>query len=341
VPARDAAERRSPPSAPDTVSRREEKTTVTDIDLTTETWPALPLSAWRETQQTLHLWTQIVGKVKLELTPFLNEWWNIAFAVTPRGLTTGTIPAAAGAFAIDFDFVDHTLFVRASDGRTRAMPLIPRSVAGFYAELLATLHTMGIEVAINPISVELPEPIACDVDTEHASYDPESVRRWWWITVQTERILQQYRSSFVGKSSPVNFFWGSFDLNATRFSGRPADPPAGAPRVMQQAEDQENVACGFWPGNATMAGFELGESAFYSYVYPEPEGFRATAVLPEAASFHPDLGLFLLRYDDAQRAPSPEQAVLDFFQSTYEAAATLAGWDRQALERTPPRRARR
>jgi hypothetical protein len=302
----------------------------------TETWPALPLEAWRETQETLHLWTQVAGKVKLELSPFWNEWWNVAFSVTPRGLTTGTIPAGLGAFAIDFDFVDHTLFVRASDGRTRAMPLIPRSVAGFYAELLAMVRALGIEVAINPISVELPAPIACDLDTAHASYDPESVARWWRIVVQTEQILQRYRSSFVGKSSPINFFWGSFDLSTTRFSGRPASPPAGAPRFLQLAEDQENVACGFWPGNATMSGVAVGEPAFYAYVYPEPPGFAAAPVRPAAAYYDPSLGEFLLRYDDARRADSPEQAILEFFQSTYEAAATLAAWDRTALERIPP-----
>jgi hypothetical protein len=302
----------------------------------TEAWPALPLSAWRETQETLHLWTQVVGKVKLELTPFWNEWWNIAFAVTPRGLTTGTMPTATGTLAVDFDFVDHTLFIHTSDGQTRAMPLIPRPVADFYAEFLATVRGMGVQVQINPVSVELPVPVSCDIDTEHASYDPGPVQRWWRIMVQTERILQRYRSPFVGKSSPINFFWGSFDLAATRFSGRPAVPPAGAPRFLQLSEDQENVACGFWPGNATMAGATLGEPAFYSYIYPEPAGFRDATVRPEAAAFDPTVGLFLLRYDDARRADDPEQAILEFFQSTYEAAATLADWDRLSLERTPP-----
>ncbi|MGH2559716.1 MAG: DUF5996 family protein [Thermomicrobiales bacterium] len=304
---------------------------------TTETWPPLPLEAWRETQETLHLWTQVVGKIKLELTPFLNEWWNVAFAVTPRGLTTGAIPAGDKMFAIDFDFVDHTLFVHASDGRTRSLPLIPRSVADFYAELLATVRAMGIVVAINPLPVEIPNPISCAIDTEHASYDPEPVQRWWRILVQTERILQRFRSPFVGKSSPVNFFWGSFDLTATRFSGRPAIPPAGAPRFVQLAEEQENFACGFWPGNPTMSGVALGEPAFFAYIYPEPPGFREAPVRPEAAYHDPDLGLFLLRYDDARRAASPAAAILDFFQSAYEAAATLADWDRRALERIPPK----
>lgn len=302
----------------------------------TETWPQLPLSAWRETQETLHLWTQIVGKIKLELTPFLNHWWNVAFAVTPRGLTTGTIPAGVGAFAIDFDFVDHMLFIHVSDGRTRALPLIARSVADFYAELLSTLRAMGIEVTINPVSVEIPDPISCDIDTEHASYDPEPVQRWCRIMIQTERILQRYRSPFVGKSSPVNFFWGSFDLSAPRFSGREAPPPAGAPRFLQLAEGQETFACGFWPGNASMSGVTVGEPAFYAYLYPAPPGFRDASVRPGAASYDGNLGEFLLRYEDARRAPSPDQAILDFFQSAYEAAATLAGWDRHALERAIP-----
>ena len=217
------------------------------------------------------------------------------------------------------------------------MPLIPRSVAAFYAELLEAVRALGIAVAINPVPVELPDPIPLDGDTTHASYDPEFVQRWWRIMVQIERILQRFRSPFVGKSSPINFFWGCFDLNATRFSGRPAAPPAGAPRFLQLAEDQENFACGFWPGNATMAGVTLGEPAFYAYVYPEPAGFREASVRPSSAHYDPRLGEFLLRYDDARQAPSPEQAILDFFQSTYEAAATAANWDRRSLERIPPR----
>ena len=300
-----------------------------------ETWPALPLKRWRETQETLHLWTQIAGKIKLALTPFLNEWWNVAFAVAPRGLTTGAMPAGDGAFAIDFDFVDHALFVHLSDGRTESIPLRPRPVAEFYAELMARLESLGIAVAINPVPAEIPDPIPFDIDRAHAAYDPASVERWWRIILQTEQVMQRYRSPFVGKSSPVNFWWGSFDLGATRFSGRPAQPPAGAPRFLQLAEGQENVACGFWPGNATMSGATLGEPAFFAYIYPEPAGFGEAAILPAAAAYDPALGLFLLRYDDARTAAAPEQAILDFFQSAYEAAATLAAWDRAALERTP------
>jgi hypothetical protein len=308
------------------------------MERTTKTWPALPLEEWRATQETLHRWTQVVGKVKLALTPFLNEWWNVAFAVTPRGLTTGPIPAGDGAFSLDFDFVEHILFVHSSDGRTQTLPLISRSVAAFYAEFLATLRAMGIAVTLNPRPVEFPSPIHFDLDHEHSSYDPEPVERWWRIMVQTETILQRFRTPFAGKSSPVHFFWGSFDLAASRFSGRPADPPAGAPRFVQLAETQENFACGFWPGNATMTGFELGEPAFYAYVYPAPPGFAAAAVRPDATRYDPDLGEFVLQYDDVRRAAAPDAAILDFFESTYRAATTLAGWDRRALERTPPRR---
>lgn len=303
---------------------------------TTETWPALPFDGWRESQATLHRWTQIVGKVKLELSPFLNEWWNTSLALTPRGLTTGSIPAGDAIFAVDFDFVDHELVVRAADGRTRSMPLIPRSVAAFYAEFLGMLRSMGIEVAINPVPSEIPNAISCAVDTEHDAYDSEYANRWWRIMLQTERVLQRFRSSFFGKSSPIQFFWGSFDLSHTRFSGRAATPPSDWPRFLRIAEDQENYACGFWPGNMTMSGIEYGEPAFYAYTFPEPAGFREAPIGPAAAYFDSNLGEFVLRYDDARRAESPEQAILDFLKSTYEASATLGGWDRALLERDPP-----
>ena len=307
-----------------------------------EPWPALPLDAWRETQETLHLWTQIVGKVKLELTPFLNEWWNVAFTVTPRGLTTGLMPSGTGAFAVDFDFIDHALSIRTVDGRTQSLPLIPQTVAAFYAQFMATLRAMGIDVTINPLPVELPDPIIpLDIDETHRSYDPEPVQRWWRIMVQTEKILQQFRSPFTGKSSEVNFFWGSFDLSTARFSGRPADPPKGAPRFLQIAERQENFACGFWPGNVTMSGVTLGEPAFYAYAYPEPPGFRDAAVTPAAAHYRPALGEFILTYADARDDAAPEQAIHSFFQRVYEAAADLAQWDRAGLEQIPPKGAPR
>ena len=301
-----------------------------------EHWPPLPLSQWQDTQETLHLWTQIVGKVKLKLTPFQNEWWNVAFASTPRGLTTGLIPSDAGAFAVDFDFIDHMLFIRDSTGRTESMPLVPRTVADFYAKFMETLGTMGIDVTINPVPTEIPDPIPCDIDHAHCTYDPEFVHRWWTIQLGIDLVLQRYRSTFAGKSSPVNFFWGSFDLSTTRFSGRPAPPPEGAPRFLQLAEQRENFACGFWPGNVTLSGVTLGEPALYSYIYPEPTGFSEATVRPTAARYEPGLGQFLLPYEEVRHADAPADAMLEFFQSTYRAAATLAAWDRQALEQTPP-----
>jgi hypothetical protein len=299
------------------------KTTVTAV----EDWPELPLNAWQDTLDTLHMWTQVVGKVKLELTPFLNEWWNVALTVTARGLTTGPIPAGNRIFEIDFDFIDHTLNVMTNLGEVRALPLVPRTVASLYAELMATLEALGIAVTINPIPCEVPDPIPCDVNETYASYDPEYVVRWWRILVQTELVLQRFRASFFGKSSPILFYWGSFDLGHTRFSGRPADPPAGAPRFFQIAEDQENFACGFWPGNVSAAGITFGEPAFYAYHFPAPEGFNEAPVRPDAAYFDTAMGEFILRYDDARRTASPEDAVLEFFQSSYEAAAAAANWE--------------
>ena len=298
-----------------------------------EAWPSLPFAAWQQTQATLHMWTQIVGKVKLELTPFLNEWWNVTLSVTPRGLTTGPIPAGDHTFEVDFDFVDHNMFVRSDAGAVKALPLIPRPVADFYAEFMATLSALGIEAAITTLPVEIPDPIPYDQDREHASYDADAAHRWWRVLVHTERVLQRFRSPFVGKSSPVHFFWGSFDLNHTRFSGRHASPPATWPRFMRLAEDQENYSCGFWPGNATASGLTLGEPAFYAYVFPEPPGFKAATVRPAAATYHPALGEFILPYEVARQTIAPEEAVLDFFRSTYEAAATHANWDRDTLER--------
>ena len=232
-----------------------------------------------------------------------------------------------------FDFLAHNLAIETSDGQTKALPLIPRPVADFYAEFLAALEALGIEVRMTPLPVEVPDPIACDEDRVHATYDPVSAHRWWTIQFQTEKVLQRHRSSFVGKSSPIQFFWGSFDLNHTRFSGRPAPIPQSMPRFFQLAEDQENVACGFWPGNPNYAGVTLGEPAFYTYIYPEPDGFKTAAVRPAAASYEPTFGQFILRYEDVRRAADPERELLAFFRSTYEAAATLAHWDRDALER--------
>ncbi len=298
-------------------------------------WPALPFDAWADTCDTLHLWTQIVGKVALELRPFLNEWWQVAFQLTSRGMTTGNIPSGGGMFCIDFDFVAHGLTIAASDGRRTVLPLVPRSVASFYRELMAALSALDIQVSINPRPAEIPGAISFDVDEHHASYDPVAVNRWWRIMLSTEQVLQRYRSSFVGKSSPTQFFWGSFDLSQARFSGKPAPMPQGARRFMQLAEDQENSACGFWPGNITMGGVRLGKPAFYSYIYPEPAGYREASVRPAAAAYDPQLGEFILPYDAVRQTDDPARTLLAFFQSTYEAAARLADWNRDTLERHP------
>jgi hypothetical protein len=302
---------------------------------TNENWPTLPLPDWLETLQTLHMWTQIVGKVKLALTPFVNEWWNVGFFVTPRGLTTGSIPTGDHLFSIDFDFIGHSLYIYASDGSVSTMQLTARSVADFYAEFMDTLRLMGIEVTINTRPVELPEPdpIPFDLDHEHATYDPDGVNRWWRILVQGERVLQRFRTPFYGKSSPILFYWGSFDLSHTRFSGRPTTPPSG-PRFFQIAEDQENYACGFWPGNVSAVGVTLGEPAFYAYHFPEPHGSKIAEIRPAEAKYELNMGEFIFRYEDARRSPSPEQAILDFLQSTYAAVSNLANWPREILEPT-------
>ena len=293
-----------------------------------ESWPALPLEAWRDTCQTLHLWTQIVGKVRMELSPPVNHWWHVTLYVTPRGLTTSLIPYQGGTFEVTFDFIDHHLRILTSEGTVKVLPLIPRSVAAFYREFMACLQALGIEVTINTLPSEIRNPFRCDEDEVHASYDPVYVHRFWRILVQTDTVLQRYRSPFLGKSSPVHFFWGSFDLALTVFSGRGAPERQGADRITQEAYSHEEISCGFWPGDE-----RFPTPAFYSYTYPEPPGLGTTSILPAAAFYSQELGEFFLRYDDVRSASSPEQALLEFFQSTYEAGATLGQWDREALER--------
>jgi hypothetical protein len=302
-----------------------------------EPWPKLPFDAWAETCETLHRWTQVVGKVTLALRPFLNQWWQIGFQLTPRGMTTGTIHAEHQTFSINFDFVDHALVIDTSAGRRAALPLVPRSVASFYAEVMAALETLGIAVTINPLPVEIPNALPLDQDESYAAYDLDYVSRWWQIMLQTDYVLQRYRSSFVGKSSPTLFFWGSFDLNMTRFSGRPAPLPHGAPRFVQLAENQENISCGFWPGNITMGGVTLGEPAFYSYHYPEPANYREADVQPAAAAYHPQLGEFILPYEAVRQSRDPANTLLEFFHQSYEVGAGLANWDRATLEQQPPK----
>jgi len=300
-------------------------------DAAGEIWPALPYEAWKDSLDTLHMWTQIVGKVKLELVPFLNEWWQVAFTVTARGLTTSTIPFGRRVFQVDFDFIDHRLDIHVGDGTSRSIPLLPRSVADFYQEFMAALDSLGLGVTITTNPVEVENTIPFDQDHVHASYDPPYITRWWGILLQVDRLLQRYRSPFVGKSSPVLFWWGSFDLSETRFSGRPAPKREWPARWMALGADQEQAAAGFWPGSG-----KLHEPAFFAYTYPEPPGCQEATIQPDAAIYHPDLSEFILPYDEVRMSPSPDQMILDFFQSTYEVGATLAGWDRATLERPDP-----
>jgi Family of unknown function (DUF5996) len=293
-----------------------------------ELWPALPYEAWRDTCQTLHMWTQIVGKVRMELSPFLNHWWHVTLYVTPRGLTTSAIPYHGSSFEVIFDFHEHTLFIRTSEGTTKALPLIPRSVASFYREFMDCLLALGIQVTINTLPSEVRNPIRCDEDKVHASYDPLCARRFWRILEQTATVMQRFRAPFLGKASPVHFFWGSFDLAVTLFSGRRAPEPPGADRMTRESMSHEEISCGFWPGDERFPA-----PAYYAYIYPEPPGLPAATIRPKEAFYSHDMGEFLLRYDDVRNATSPEQALLEFFQSTYEAGATLAQWDRESLER--------
>jgi len=277
------------------------------------------------------MWTQIVGKVKLELTPFLNQWWNVAFVVTARGLTTSTIPFGERMFQVDFDFIDHRLAIHVSDGSTRSMALVARSVADFYLEFMTILESLGIQVKINTHPVEVDNGIPFEDDQVHAAYDPRYASRCWRVLLEVTRLLERYRSTFVGKSSPVQFWWGSFDLATTRFSGRPAPPRAWPARWMELAADQEQAQAGFWPGND-----KFPEPAFVAYTYPEPPGCRTASIRPEAAFFHPELAEFILPYEKVRLEANPDQLILDFYRSTYEIGATLAGWDRAALERPDP-----
>jgi Family of unknown function (DUF5996) len=296
-------------------------------------WPSLPLDSWRDTHDTLHMWTQIVGKTRLALAPPENHWWHVAFYLTPRGLTTSPMPSGPRIFSADFDFLDHRLHLRTGDGAIRSVPLIPRSVADFYADYLEALDSLGLRVRLRPVPVEVQVAIPFPEDRQHASYDAAAVDRWWKLLVEADRLLKRFRGRFAGKASPVHFFWGSLDLAATRFSGRRAPPhPGHAPNcpdyVMTEAYSSECSSCGFWPG-----GGPVGEPAFYSYAYPEPPGYADRAVLPEGAGYNRDLGEFILPIEAVRNAPDPDAAVLDFCQSTYEAAADTGGWDRDALER--------
>jgi hypothetical protein len=291
-------------------------------------WPELPLDAWRDTCATIHMYTQIIGKIRLALSPMMNEWWQVPLYLTARGLTTSPIPHDRRTFEIDLDFIDHNVVVRDSDGATRALPLIARSVADFYAEVMLVLGALGLEVTINPTPSEVPDPTPFPEDRRHAAYDAAYAHRFWQILRRLDVVFKQFRARFTGKASPAHFFWGSFDLAVSRFSGRSAPPRPDADRITRVAYDEEVQSLGFWPGGQGIEG-----PALYAYMAPEPPGFGDQRVEPKEAFYSPSLREFILMYDDVRRASRPEETILAFAQSTYEAGARLAGWDRAALER--------
>jgi hypothetical protein len=294
-------------------------------------WPELKFSEWQDTLATLHMWTQVVGKIRLEQTPLVNHWWNVPLYVSPRGLTTSAMPYEERIFEIEFDFIDHQLPIKCSDGSTTTLPLRPQSVADFYAEVMSALRNLGMEINIWTMPVEIPNPVRFEEDTMHASYDSEYANRFWRALVKMDDVLKEFRSRFIGKVSPVHFFWGSFDLAVTRFSGRPAPPREGADLITREAYSHEVISHGWWPGSKDM------EAAFYSYTTPEPAGLSDVIsqgkILPAQTFYSLEMKEFFLLYDDVRTSSSPEKALMDFCQTTYEAGANLAGWDRAALER--------
>ena len=297
-----------------------------------EAWPDLPYEVWRETCATLQLWTQIVGKIRLSLTPWLNHSWHVTLYLTARGLTTSPIPFGERIFQIDFDFIEHLLRVEVNDGAQRQIPLRAQPVADFYAAVMVALSDLGIRVKINERPNEVPDPIRFSEDRVHAAYDLEYAHRFCRVLLQADRLFKLFRTGFIGKCSPVHFFWGSFDLAVTRFSGRRAPlHPGGVPNLPDQlvceAYSHEVSSAGFWPG-----GGVIEYPAFYSYAYPEPAGFHAAAVQPKAAFYSEALREFILPYDAVRTAKSPDETLLEFLQSTYEAAASAGNWDRAALE---------
>jgi Family of unknown function (DUF5996) len=301
----------------------------------TDPWPELPYETWQDTYATLHLWTQIVGKIRLVQTPWLNHSWHVVLYVSPRGLTTSAIPYGDRSFELAFDFIDHVLVVSTDDGAVRRIGFFPRTVADFYAKLMGTLAELGLEIRIDDLPNELPDPIRFSQDRTHASYDPEFATRHWRLLTKVEPVMFKFRTAFIGKSSPVHFFWGSFDLAVTRFSGRRAPlHPGGVPHlsdeVAQEAYSHEVSSAGFWPGNAM-----IPYAAFYSYAYPEPPGFADAAIRPADAFYSKDLSEFILPYEAVRNAADPEATLMDFLASTYEAAASLGKWDRAALECAP------
>jgi hypothetical protein len=300
-----------------------------------EIWPELPVDEWTDTRDTLHMWTQVVGKIRMAQEPLVNHWWQVPLYVSSRGLTTSAIPYHGELFDIEFDFIDHQLHLRTSRGGRRQVELEPKSVAAFYAETMAAMRELGLDVTIMATPVEVERAIPFAEDTEHDSYSPDHAHRFWRQLVAADRVMNAFRARFIGKVSPVHFFWGAMDLATTRFSGRTTPlHPGGVPNcpdwVMHEGYSHELSSCGFWPGGSA-------EGSFYAYAYPTPEGFTEYPVSPEAAHYSAELGEFLLPWADVRTAPNPEETLLDFLQTTYEAAAETACWDRDALEDDPGR----
>lgn len=295
-------------------------------------WPELKFAEWQETLATLHMWTQVVGKIRLKQTPLVNHWWNVPLYVSARGLTTSAMPYNDRIFEIEFDFIDHELLIKCSDGSATTLSLRPQSVADFYAEVMSALRGLEMDIKIWTMPVEVPNPVRFTDDHEHKSYDAEYVNRFWHALVKMDDVLKQFRARFNGKVSPVHFFWGSFDLAVTRFSGRPAPPREGADLITVEAYSHEVISHGWWPGNKDM------EAAFYSYTTPEPAGLADTVsqgkIRPAKTFYSREMKEFFLLYDDVRQSPSPEQALMDFCQTTYDAGADLARWDRATLERS-------
>jgi hypothetical protein len=295
-------------------------------------WPSLKFSEWQDTLATLHMWTQVVGKIRLRQTPLVNHWWNVPLYVSARGLTTSAMSYRDGrVFEIEFDFIDHQLLIECSDGATTRLVLRPQSVADFYAEVMSALRGLGMEIKIWTMPVEIPNPIRFEEDRIHASYEAEYANRFWRALVKTDEVLKEFRARFIGKVSPVHFFWGSFDMAVTRFSGKPAPGRPDADLITREAYSHEVISHGFWPGNKDM------EAAFYSYTTPEPAGLANVVdqgkIRPAETFYSPEMKEFFLPYDDVRKSDSPEQTLMDFCQTTYEAGANLAGWDRDSLER--------
>jgi len=297
--------------------------------MTSNSWPSLIFEEWQDTLATLHMWTQVVGKIRLAQTPLINHWWNVPLYVSSRGLTTTAMTYGDRLFEIEFDFLDHKLLITCSDGAKKTLSLRPQSVANFYAEVMSALRDLGIEIRIWTMPVEVPNPIRFEDDVMHAAYNAEYANRFWRALVKIDEVLKEFRARFIGKSSPVHFFWGSFDLAVTRFSGRKAPERPGADLITREAYSHEVISHGFWPGNKDM------QAALYSYTAPEPPGLAQAQVDPKETFYSPEMKEFFLLYDDVRKSDSPAEVLMKFLQSTYEAGANLAGWDRAALERKP------